>query len=244
MSNFVLVHGAWHGGWCWHRVKAHLEDNGHSVATPDLPLDRGLDDYVDTAVAAVEPFDDAVILVGHSMAGAVISQVAERVPDRIERLVFLAAFALRDGECINDLAGQSLASALRDNVEVSDDAMVTVKERVIAGAFYHDCSEEDIEEAKRKLRPQNPAAFTTPVELTDDNYGRVPTQYIECIEDQAIHISLQRRMARNIGCTLVNSLPTSHSPFFSQPASLAARLGTVGIKDSRYASSPSSASSS
>lgn len=244
MSNFVLVHGAWHGGWCWHKVKAHLDDNGHNVAAPDLPLDRGLNDYVEAVVAALEPFDDPVILVGHSMAGAVISQVAERVPDRIERLVFLAAFALRDGECINDLAGQSLASALRDNMEMSDDGMVTVKERVIAGAFYHDCGEEDIGDAKQKLRPQNPAAFATPVELTDANYGRVPTQYIECIEDQAIPIALQRRMARNIGCTLINSLPTGHSPFLSQPASLAARLATVGIKDSRYASSPSSSSSS
>lgn len=197
---------------------------------PELPVDQGLESYVDVVVDAIG--DRSVVLVGHSMAGAVISLVAEAIPEKIERLVYLAAFALRDGESINDLASQSEASALRDNMSFAD-GLVTVNVDSIPGAFYHDCDPEDIEAATAKLRAQNPAAFGTPVSLTEDRFGSVPAQYIECIEDQAIPISLQRQMARNIGCTLVNSLQTSHSPFFSAPAALAALIAMVGIKDAR-----------
>jgi len=234
VSRFVLVHGAWHGGWCWHKVIPYLEGAGHSVIAPDLPLSESLDTYVETARAAIEQHDDPVILVGHSMAGAVVSAVAEQVPDRIKRLVFLTAFAPQDGESINDLARTNLATALRDNLVPSADGnSVSVEASVIPQAFYHDCDEKDVAFATERLRPQNPAAFVTPLTLTEENYGGVDKQYIECIEDQVIHIHLQRTMARRAGCTLINSLQTSHSPFFSAPAALAAHLATVGIKDAR-----------
>jgi pimeloyl-ACP methyl ester carboxylesterase len=229
----VLVHGAWHRPFCWDKVKPLLEGYGHTVRTPELPLSEGLDAYVDAVRDEIESCRDPVVLVGHSMAGAVISQVAEALPDRISRLVYLAAFVPLDGECINDKARLSLASALRDNMVVNDEGLVTVKPAVIRSAFYHDCDEADVTAAIKQLRPQNPAAFTTKLSLTDGNYGRVPKQYIECIEDQAIHVSLQRQMAEAAGCSLINSMRSSHSPFFSQPAALAALIAQIGIKDAR-----------
>ena len=226
---FILVHGAWHGPWCWDKVTAFLEDRGDTVFAPELPLAESLSAYVEVVINAVKSAEAPVVLVGHSMAGAVVSLVAEAVPDLIERLVFLAAFAPQDGESINDKARMSLASALRDNMDVNSEGLVTVKEDVIASAFYHDCAKANIDAAIPRLRAQNPAAFGERLRLSAENYGRVPKHYIECIEDQAIHVSLQRQMAETAGCTLINTLRTSHSPFFSAPAALAALLAQIGI---------------
>lgn len=234
MSRFILVHGAWHGAWCWNKVTPLLEERGHTVVTPTLPLEQGLDAYVTTVSEAVDSAPDSSILVGHSMAGAVVSQVAELLPDKIERLVFLTAFAPQNGESINAYARVNIASALRDNVVPGEGgAGVVVKPAVIRDCFYHDCSDEDVAWAIEQLRPQNPSPFETVLTLTAERYGTVSKQYIECVEDQAIHIHLQRVMARRAGCTLVNSLQTSHSPFMSAPAQLVAHLATIGINDAR-----------
>lgn len=242
MAEYVLVHGAWHGGWCWHKVRSFLEDHGDTVATPDLPghgddpgstADATMDNYVARVVATLNQCKAPAVLVGHSMAGAIISRVAEEVPEKVDRLVFVAAMVPVDGESVMSLAETNQASALRGNLEFSDDgASVTVSEGIIADAFYHDCDEQDVTWARERLRPQNPAPLATPVNLTDERYGSVPKQFIECIEDQAIHIALQRRMARRAEC-LTNTLNTSHSPFLSAPAALAAFIARIGISDAQ-----------
>jgi len=114
MATFVLVHGAWHGSWCWARVRRALRDQGHEVFTPtltgvgeqshtlspDIDLQRHVDDVVN--LIRWEELD-SVILCGHSYGGCVISGVADVVPDRIAALVYLDAFLLEDGECLHDL---------------------------------------------------------------------------------------------------------------------------------------------
>ena len=114
MATFVLVHGAWHGSWCWARVRRALLDQGHQVFTPtltgvaershalspDIDLQRHVDD-----VANLIRWEelDSVILCGHSYGGCVISSVADVLPDRIAALVYLDAFLLEDGESLHDL---------------------------------------------------------------------------------------------------------------------------------------------
>ncbi|XOV88832.1 MAG: alpha/beta fold hydrolase [Pseudomonadota bacterium] len=235
MTDFVLVHGAWHGAWCWDKVKVLLESAGHRCHTPELPLELGFADYVDTVVTVIQSCQQPVVLVGHSMAGAVIESVAEALPGQITRLVYLSAFAPQSGQSINDLARFNVASVLRDNVELLD-GMLTVKANRVIQAFYHDCDAGDIDAATGRLRPQNPDAFGHQLKLTEARFGSVPKHYIECVEDQAIHISLQRKMARDMGLTHVNSLQTGHSPFFSAPAALAALIATTGIRDARFTS--------
>jgi pimeloyl-ACP methyl ester carboxylesterase len=107
------VHGAWRGGWCWKRVRKALQARGHEVFTPTLTgvgershlLAPGvnLDTHIDDIVNLIrwEELSD-VVLCGHSYAGCVISGVADRIPDRIGRLIYLDAFILRDGECLYD----------------------------------------------------------------------------------------------------------------------------------------------
>ena len=117
MSTFVLVHGAWHGSWCWKRVRKALQDQGHQVFTPTLTgiAERShllsptvnLDTHIDDVVNLIrwEELSD-VVLCGHSYGGAVISGVADRIPDRIRSLVYLDAFLLEDGESLHDLLSE------------------------------------------------------------------------------------------------------------------------------------------
>jgi pimeloyl-ACP methyl ester carboxylesterase len=114
MATFVLVHGAWHGSWCWARVRRALAERGHLVFTPTLTgvgershlLSPGVDlqAHVDDVANLIRWEElDRVVLCGHSYGGGVISGVAEALPDRIAALVYLDAFLLEDGECLHDL---------------------------------------------------------------------------------------------------------------------------------------------
>ena len=114
MSTYVLVHGAWRGSWIWKRVRRLLQARGHEVFTPTLTgvADRShlsspnvnLDTHI-TDVANLIRWEELsdVILCGHSYGGCVVSGVADRVPDRIGALVYLDAFVLENGRCLNDM---------------------------------------------------------------------------------------------------------------------------------------------
>ena len=109
MSHYILVHGAWEGAWSWENTTPELEKQGHRVTGIDLPGSVGnqqaipeitMEGYVKTVVDVITALDHKVVLVGHSMAGAIISQVAERMPEKIERLVYVAAFLLKNGDSV------------------------------------------------------------------------------------------------------------------------------------------------
>lgn len=113
MSSFVLVHGSWHGAWCWYKVAPRLRGLGHKVFAVDMPghgrnpkppQGIGLGDYFDAIVKAVDRAAEPVVLVGHSRGGIAISQAGEARPDGIARLVYLAAYMLRSGETVLDVA--------------------------------------------------------------------------------------------------------------------------------------------
>src|SRR5262249_48601509 len=105
-QHFVLVHGAWHGAWCWYKIVAGLDSAGHRLTAPDLPS-GGIDatppatvtlqSQADRLVAVLDTLPDPVILVGHSAGGPVISLAAEARPQKIAKLVYLTAFLLPDG---------------------------------------------------------------------------------------------------------------------------------------------------
>ena len=109
MSQFLLIHGAFHGAWCWHKAIPELEQRGHHAQAIDLPgqgqdqtplAKVTLDTMVDRIVAALADLPEPVVLVGHSLGGMAISAAAEKAPERIKTLVFLAAFLPRDGEAL------------------------------------------------------------------------------------------------------------------------------------------------
>ena len=118
MANFVLIHGSWHGAWCWEKVIPLLEAAGHVAVAVDLPghgddvtpPDRvELSDYADRISAAVAEHPGPVVLVGHSMGGGAITQAAEDCADKLGLLVYLAAFVPQNGSSI---AEQAMSSAM------------------------------------------------------------------------------------------------------------------------------------
>jgi len=123
-ATYVLVHGAWHGSWCWKRVRKSLRDAGHRVFTPTL-TGLGERSYLNSAAVNLSThiadvvnllrWEDlsSVILCGHSYGGNVISGVADRIPKRIRTLVYLDAFVPEDGECLFDLNPPELAQQMR-----------------------------------------------------------------------------------------------------------------------------------
>jgi pimeloyl-ACP methyl ester carboxylesterase len=122
MTHFVLVHGAWHGGWCWERVARRLRIAGHRVSAPTLSgLGRrageltpalSLSNHVDDVVAAVQGAQDEVVLVGHSYAGFVVREAADRLGDAVARLVMLDAWVGADGDSLLTVAPDWFAEAL------------------------------------------------------------------------------------------------------------------------------------
>lgn len=234
MSTFVLIHGAFHGGWCWYKVVAALEQQGHTVVAPDLPshgrdktpvAEITLAAYVDRVCQVLDAQPEPVVLVGHSMGGIVITQVAEERPDQVKVLVYLAAALPSDGESLMQGVQQQPESLVPNNMVLSaDQRSATFRPEALQEAFYGDCSAADIALARTLLVSQALAPTTTPVRTSAANFGRVPRVYIACRQDRAATPAYQHQQYTAQPCQRVITMDTSHSPFFSAPAELAAHL--------------------
>jgi pimeloyl-ACP methyl ester carboxylesterase len=234
MATFILIHGAWHGGWCWERLTPLLTAAGHQVLAPDLPgmgadtRELGSDplcEWADFVADLASEAETPVILVGHSRGGLVISEAAERVPERIDRLVYLTAFLLE--------RGQSLMDVVAGHTEVGPDAAIRTAEdpsRLVVDPdlgipiFYSRCSDADARAAASRLTPEPLAALTTPLEISAERFGRVPRAYIEAAEDRAISLDMQRGMQAALPCDPVITLASDHAPFYSAAPELAEAL--------------------
>ena len=238
MATLILVHGAWHGGWCWERITPLLQAKGHTVIAPDLPgmgadttplTDITLEKWARfiTDLAAQQP--TPVVLVGHSRAGVVISQAAERRPDLFAGLVYLAAFLVLDGQSMRStMARVARDPSLPPDLIVSEDGVsVSLAPGAIARTFYNATDAEGVVRALAQSGPEPTASIITPVQLTPERYGSVPRAYIECQHDRAVPLELQQLMQRDLPCAFVESVESDHSPFFSAPVQLANKLSSV-----------------
>jgi pimeloyl-ACP methyl ester carboxylesterase len=235
MAAFVLVHGAFHGAWCWVKLAPLLVARGHRVATPDMPslgadttpiADVTLGSWVDRVVETVAAQGEPVVLLGHSLGGIVIAPAAERVPERIALLVYLCAFMPRDGDSVMSLSASPAARKETGPKAFtrSEDGLSFAPVAELAGSkFYSGCAAEDVAYAVPKMRPQAYTVQRETVHLTAERYGRVRRAYVACTEDNTVSIGLQRDMVAKAPCEVV-SLPTDHSPFFSAPELLADTL--------------------
>jgi pimeloyl-ACP methyl ester carboxylesterase len=172
MSNFVLIHGAWHGGWCWKRVRQALQAQGHEVFTPTLTgvADRShllsravnLDTHIEDVVNLIrsEELSD-VVLCGHSYGGCVISGVADRIPERIGALVYLDAFVLADGENLLQHVHESQRNLLLEGAKNLGEGW---KVPPIPAEVFK-VNAKDLEWVKRQCSMQPLACFEQPLKL-------------------------------------------------------------------------------
>ena len=235
-STFVFVPGAWHPSACWQRVVPLLEEQGHRVLTPELlgmaadptpPSQVNLAAWADQLADIIRKEEKAVILVGHSRAGVVISEVAERVPEKIKLLVYLTAFLVPTGESLSDNVPTGGDPGMFVQNPDGTSSLATDK---IVPIFYNTTASQWAERAISLTCPEPPNIFTTPVQLTDGRFGRVPRAYIECKQDNAITLSAQRSMQNRLPCKYVVTMDTDHSPFFSAPSELVANLIDLASK--------------
>lgn len=238
MAHFILIHGGMHGGWCWERIVPLLEEAGHTAQAPDLPgmgADRTpfapdiMRQWTDAMAERVRATPEPPIVVGHSRAGVTLSDLGERLPDRIAMLVYLAAVLQPDGKGMGDMVTDfpdSGAAKLAGGVQV-DEARGVLTMTDLAAAkegFYNMCSSADADAGASRLCPEPLAIMAAPVRITPQRYGRVPRAYIETEFDHAMPLSLQRAMQAVLPCDPVITLPTDHSPFYSAPRACADAL--------------------
>jgi pimeloyl-ACP methyl ester carboxylesterase len=234
MKNIVLVHGSWYGGWCWERLAARLRADGHRVATPDLPA-HGADQtpvagatlasYADAVEAAIDGLGGKAYVVGHSMAGIVLSALGERRPEKVEKLVYLAAYLLADGETIFQHATTDAGSALGPHLRPDEKSgVIGVADGGFAAALASGCSDADVAMAREKGRPDPLGPLATPLAITASRYGKLPRVYIKTLADKAVSTALQTKLLAATP-TPTLELASGHSPFFSHVEELATLIG-------------------
>ena len=230
VPHVVLVHGAWHGAWCWAALQSELDRLGVPSLAVDLPghgasLEPLADLAADAALVTgvLSRIDGPVVLVGHSYGGAVITEASDTASN-VAHLVYVAAFVPDVGETVIGMS-QTLppAESLLSKAMVVDGVTSTVVPELAHGAFYGHCDPTASATFTARLSAQPFATFTQP--LTAAGWKSIPSTYIRCTDDQAIPIIQQDEMAKR--CTTIETLDTDHSPFASMPAETAGIIAAI-----------------
>jgi pimeloyl-ACP methyl ester carboxylesterase len=239
MANYVLVHGAWHTGDHFEPVAEVIRAAGHTVHCPTLAGNRpedsrhtGLEEAISSIMSYLSEHDlSAVVLLGHSYGGMVITGVADRVPERIRRLIYWNAFVPNPGEALNDLVPPHYVALFEQIAGQSSDNSVMLPFPIWREAFINDADLELAQSSFSQLNAHPFATFTdritlsrTPAEMT------LAKSYLNCTEDTALPQSLgwHPRMSERLGLFRLVSIPGSHELCFTDPAALAAGILKAG----------------
>jgi pimeloyl-ACP methyl ester carboxylesterase len=212
-TNVVLVHGAWADGSSWSKVIPLLQQKGFNVTAAQIPLTSLADDIAVTRnlVAAQE---GPTVLVGHSYAGVVISCAANDAPN-VEALVYIAAFALDEGESIEALSKQGPAPAGAAAVRPPDDhGFLWIGRDGFAKAFAADADPVEARVMAAVQKPLSINSFTA--RSGPPAWKHIPSWYMVATEDQMIPPQAEEFMAKRMGAT-VRSLSSSHAAMVSHP---------------------------
>jgi pimeloyl-ACP methyl ester carboxylesterase len=234
-AHFVLVHGAWHGAWCWYRIAAGLEAAGHRVTALDLPA-GGIDGtaaptvtlqaQADRVIALLDTLTTPVVLVGHSAGGPVVSTVAEARPGKVAKLVYVSAYLLTNGGSIVAAAADDPDSLVTPNLVATPAGTLTVRDDAVRDVFYGLCDDADVALARLLLKPIG-ALPTIGQVAVGSAFESVRRFYVSCRRDRAVTPALQRTMYTALPCEKVFTLNADHSPFFSRPAALLRALDAI-----------------
>jgi pimeloyl-ACP methyl ester carboxylesterase len=225
----ALVHGSYHGAWCWDRLRPELEALGHRVITMDLPITTpglGAADYADAIVDALAGSDFPVV-VGHSMAGLIIPLVAERRP--VRRLVFLAGFLPKPAMSINEQRAAEpidgrIPPTTSEWTDFGDDVWM-VGPNTATELFFHDAPPNVARWATERLRRQSYSVMheITPLKRWPD----VDSRTIVCADDRALNPDWFRAASRDRLGVEAAEIVGGHSPFLTRPAELAGLIDSL-----------------
>ena len=227
---FVLVHGAWHGGWCWAKTADNLRSRGHNVFTPtqtglgerahliskNITLDTFIDDIIN--VIKFEKLND-VILVGHSFAGSTISGVADRMRDRIRQLVYLDALLIDNGQSPMSPLPKDVVAARMKQAEASGGVSIPAPPPSAFGIL----DPEQAADAERRFTPHPVSTYTSPLKLANKVGNGLPMTYIVCSDPIYAPLQASREWAKAHGMKMT-TIAAGHSAMLIAPDLLADML--------------------
>ena len=224
-KQFVLIHGAWHGGWCWDGVIKELEKAGHKAIAPTMPGhkkedDRSnicLNDYIEKIMETL----GQVVLVGHSSAGFLVQSVAAKIPEKIDHLIFNNAFILPDGQCQFDIVPPDVAQGMTQAAKASPDNCVPVMEDFIRNVLMADASVDEQTELISRLVPQPLALFTSPISIKGFPKGGFKKTVLFCKKDMSLPDGAYLGMALELGKHNLIELDLGHEGLFTHPGEIA-----------------------
>ena len=231
-KHFVLLHGAWHGGWCWDGVIKELKKEGHTAEAPTMPGhhpddDRSnikFDDYVDKIIRVLNRQETPAVLVGHSSAGFLIQTAAPKVPDKIAQLVFLNAFILPDGKSQFDLVPPEAAEGMTAAAKASPDNCVPVIEDFVRNQLMGGETTDMQDALISRLVPQPIALFTTTISTHNFEELTIPISVVFCKDDASLPPGAYLGMAQGLGDYKLIEVVGSHEALFTNPGVVAEGL--------------------
>jgi len=234
-STFVLVHGAWHGGWCWSRVADRLRAQGHRVYTPTLTglgerrhllhdsitVQTFVDDVVN--VLTFEALED-VALVGHSFGGVVITGVADQVPERLRRLVYLDGFLLESGVSTFDTLPSDVVEKIRAKAQPPGNGAAAPAIPPPQARHLGLTEASDLQFVEGRLTPQPLGSYESALELKGPVGNGLPCTYLHCISPSYGPVESSRTWVRQQGTWQWGEVAASHDAMVSHPEEVAQAL--------------------
>jgi len=235
---FVLIHGGFHGAWCWSRTIPELESLGHQAIAIDIPghghrvnEQATMANRLDAVLDVLQSGD---VLVGHSGGGLEITRAVDAAPEQVSHVVYLAAALPLEGRLMQDalvyrddggVEGDYDVTGMLEHLRFNDDGSMAFADAEGAKAlFYNDCDEETVRWAFGQLTPESAGdTATTPISVPRFWEADLPRSFILCLEDRAQPRWLADVTARRLGVEPL-TVGASHSPFLSRPAELAQLL--------------------
>ena len=222
MKPVVLVHGAYHGAWCWNKVEQGLQATGIDVVSVDLPghgnSREALTDLYGDALKVRQTLTQIAsppVLCGHSYGGAVITEAVDQ-PELVDHLVYLAALVPRAGELAAENLPEILDAPISAALQTNDDGTLGINAERAAECFYHDCTPEEAQWAVSMLEKQSASPFVQ--KLNHAPWQVVESTYVVCTEDRAVPLQVQERLSAR--CQHSLRIRSSHSPMLSQPQTI------------------------
>ena len=233
-KTFVMVHGSWHGGWAWQAVVRHLSKKGHIAEAPTLPghgpgatrLGIAHEDCVGAVTAHIQQHAlENVVLVGHSFGGSVIQKVAEELPDRIERMVFLDALIVEDGHCVFDELPADYVALFNELAGASSDNTMLIPWKIWRDNFIQDASESVARSFWEQLSPEPNRVNLDKLCLKRFYSLTISRSFIHCRHDKALPPGyFHPRMSSRLGAFKLIQMDGSHEVMFTRPQELADKI--------------------